>query len=214
MVLEALHDPKVAKKGSAARIEEDVRRLDVAMDDSPFVGMIERSGDVGEPIAQRGWVAGDGAAVLAPTDAIGQRSSCQQWHDKIWGAIVSPGGHNGDDVTVRERPAGLDLAIETTCEAIAIINNRSWILYDHRARCEFVPSEVRFPHPALCENRGDPKATLDEVVWLTHGFVCSSRDRSPPWHEAYASKSKLSGAFSRSLLSLTGGLIANGEGAR
>ena len=88
-------------------LEEDVLRLDVAMDHAERVGVGERGGDLGEELRD-----GLHRELLLPPEPVAERSPLDIGHGAEEPPCGTPGIEQGQDVWVLEPGLGADLAQE------------------------------------------------------------------------------------------------------
>ena len=93
-------------------LEENVRRLDVAVDQPAVVGFVQCAGDLGH---DRGGPGGIEAA--SARDELAQVLTVDVAHREVESAVVLPGLVHGDDMRVVERSGDSRLALEARAEA-------------------------------------------------------------------------------------------------
>ena len=139
-----LGDAEVGHQGMAA-LQQDVLRLDVAMDDLAFVGVVQRFGRL--PHDPEGVL--DGELVL-PDQPVAERLPLDERHDIVKEAVGHPRVVQAEDVGVLELGGDPDLAQE----ALGADGGRQFRLEHLDGDAAFVlrvPGEVDEGHPALAQ---------------------------------------------------------------
>ena len=111
--VDPLGQSEVGDVGLALAIEEDVRGLQVAVEDASLVRVMDGAGDIGQQPRGRAGVGGEFG------QAIGEATAVDQLHAEI--AVVAVGAHlmDGDDIGVVERGDGLGLEPEPPAVVVA-----------------------------------------------------------------------------------------------
>jgi hypothetical protein len=105
-----LGDAEIAEVGLAVAVEEDVGRLEIAVDDALGVGGVQRLADAGQDLGRFGRGQGAGA------DAPHQRSAAHVAHHQERLAVLLAEIVDRDDRRVLERGDGAGLALEAGAE--------------------------------------------------------------------------------------------------
>jgi hypothetical protein len=103
-------DPEVRDAGEPVRVEEDVRWLEVAMDDASAVGDIERTSDAAKD--RERIIEGERPA----GEPVGERTAVHRLHHEERLAIVLAEVVDADEGLVTEAGHGAGLAFETSAE--------------------------------------------------------------------------------------------------
>ena len=106
----AERNPEVVQVGVAVTIDEDVLRLDVAVDHAAAVGGPQGAGDLTEH--RRGAIRGQ----RAEPEGVGQAAGVDETHDEVGGAGFAPVVVERDDVRVLESGDQLGLRFEAADE--------------------------------------------------------------------------------------------------
>ena len=157
-------DPEVGQLGGAedalvrARAD-DVRRLDVAVDDAALVG-------VGERGAQR---RADPQHVavrqLAVAQQVGERRPLDELGDEVDGVLVAAGLVQRDDARVRQPRGGQRLALAA---AVGVVADGDPLDGDVALEV-LVAGAVDDAHPARAEPRAEPVAAEDDLARIGGG---------------------------------------------
>ncbi len=101
------NEPEVAELGEALRGDQDVARLDVAVDEARGVGVLEGAGDLGGEVDRLLL----GETPLLAEDLL-ERAALDVFHDEVAAAAALADLDRADDVRMGEAPGGARLAIE------------------------------------------------------------------------------------------------------
>jgi hypothetical protein len=110
--LHHLRDAEVGEEGVAARVEEDVARLEIAVDDAARVRLVERLGHAADDAADLG------EAERAARHAVEERAARHVAHHDERLFLVLAVVVDGDDVGVFERSDDLGFALEARAELL------------------------------------------------------------------------------------------------
>ena len=106
--------PKSVTLAEAVLMNHDVGRLDVAMNDSLLVGVVERGGDLPQNAEQRIFVGS-----LCRSQHIFEGRAIDELHEDVGQAVLFENVVNGHDSGVRKDSGGLGFAKESLTEAFA-----------------------------------------------------------------------------------------------
>ena len=136
--------------------EEDVGRLDVAMDDAVVVGVLERAAELDGDV-------GDLAPVEAPAglELVFEAAAVDQLHRIEEDAVLLAVAVEPDDAFVAERFERFDLGLEAFAEALGLCQVRAEGL-DRDVLAGLRVGRLRRPSPCrLCRSGG--RSNMDQV---------------------------------------------------
>ncbi|MCO5168447.1 MAG: hypothetical protein M9894_19070 [Planctomycetes bacterium] len=160
LVAPGLGDAEVRDPRHAVRVEEDVRRLEVAVEDPAPVRVLEPVRRLRQHLEGAALVHGPGA----PQERV-QRLAADQLHGQVADAVGLADVVDRDDVAVREARRGAGLVEEALHVLARGVDAREERLQGHRALQALVHGLVDGPHAALGDQRRDavgPHAPPDE----------------------------------------------------
>ena len=152
---EALGDAKIGEHWAAIFTEQDILRLDVAVDDAAMVGVMQGAGDG----------PGDVQAFVerqAGADVVLQGLAGQILHGQVVGALVGGDVIDGDDVRVAELGDDPTFVQEALGEFIVRGEDGLNDLQRDMAIERFLYGQINNRHTALA------KFALDPIAWNVH----------------------------------------------
>ena len=160
-VFDDLGDPEVTQIRSPERVEENVRRLHVAVHDPIGMYEVERRRHRRQPQLQRRWLHRLNPPFSIPQTPIRKRATRQKPHHQDGQPLVLADVQNRNDRRMRQRRHHPHLAAKPLqeCRILDEIPPRH-LQYD-RAALTLVPGAVGHPHPALAKLRYHPVAARD-----------------------------------------------------
>src|SRR5262249_32390511 len=151
----------------AARVadEDDVRALEIAVDDAGGV----RGGEAGGDLLGDGQRLVGRHATLAP-DARRKRLALEELHGEerrlAVAALVEPDVEEPADVRVGDLAGELDLALEAADDGVVVGDRVAQRLQRHALLEEEILRLVDFPHAALADDADNAVPLSDEIAGL------------------------------------------------
>ena len=155
-----LASPKSVIYGSSWAVDEDVRRLDIPVEDHPLMGVVHRAGDLGDQ-ARRG-----SRIVLEARNMLGQVTALDQLHAEVGLIVLLVDLIDRNDMRVVEIGDRSGLAPESVEKVVARQRARPDHLDGHQAIELFLTHPIHDPHAAASD-------FLEQLV-LTQVTRCST----------------------------------------
>ena len=175
-----LDDAEVAEVGVPLDVEEDVGRLDVAVDVAPAVDEVERLGDGLEPGGDRRGGLRVRPAAGASGAAIVEVAAAEVLHHREGEVLVDADVGDPHGVRVHQLDQRPDLVAESLDELGVLQHRPERDLDDHVGLQVGVAGVVDLAHPALAELVDDGVAPVRERP--ADQRVVGRRHRHPPHH--------------------------------